>query len=346
MASSLEDSAASRSLRGSCPFSFSSQLNDELSKRESSTSHSLPGYPRILLDDHCKIREFLGRELVAKDLEILAPKLWWMSKQDSANISPLHRQLVKKRKIIITEDPRLHLVWIYDRIFVKPLPEYLMSYEVWKTYLTIEITRDPQHELLRRSALGFLRTYLLLVQHPSDFRIAQHESLQLLPTRITWKQFCDFSSQLEHIKDSEVAGRYHYGEIRLTRLNFYAKFLLHKWHFHRIESQYALYFAQFYGPILFIFAVLSVLLSAMQVEIAVEQVGTVHTGPSFERASRGCSVATLMASLCLILGLMILLSYKIMKEWSYALRDHSKQKRRWNRGRTDIASRGSGRNPV
>ena len=106
MALSPKDSQASPNLQGSCPFSFSYQLNNELDKSEGITSHSLPGYPRILLENRSKLRDFLGRHLISMDLEIMAFKLWWMSKQDSANVSPLHRQLVKKRKIIITEDPK------------------------------------------------------------------------------------------------------------------------------------------------------------------------------------------------------------------------------------------------
>jgi hypothetical protein len=36
--------------------------------------------------------------------------------QSGANVSPLHRQRVKGRAIIVTEDSKLHLVWFYDHI--------------------------------------------------------------------------------------------------------------------------------------------------------------------------------------------------------------------------------------
>ncbi|KAL8367881.1 hypothetical protein RB599_003680 [Gaeumannomyces hyphopodioides] len=72
--------------------------------------------------------DLLAREFCSDDLDRVADKLWWMSKQDSGNISPLHRQLVKRRTIVVTEDPKLHLVWIYDRIFIKPFPRYIGSY--------------------------------------------------------------------------------------------------------------------------------------------------------------------------------------------------------------------------
>ncbi|KAF2462923.1 uncharacterized protein BDR25DRAFT_308060 [Lindgomyces ingoldianus] len=59
----------------------------------------------------------------------MAPRLWIM------NINPLHRQRVKGREIVLTEEPRLHLVWIHDRIFAKPLPRYLLSQTFWKMFL-------------------------------------------------------------------------------------------------------------------------------------------------------------------------------------------------------------------
>jgi hypothetical protein len=108
-----------------------------------------------------------------------------MSKQDSGNISPLHRQLVKRRTIVLTEDPKLHLVWIYDRIFIKPLPRYLGSYTFWKDFLCIETGSGGRGGRIRRAALGFLRTYCYLVKHESDLRIAQDPSLCLLPPDIT-----------------------------------------------------------------------------------------------------------------------------------------------------------------
>lgn len=91
-------------------------------------STRLPGYPRIFIRDSEKLRDHLVHEFYSEDLEKLAPKLWLMSTQSSSNISPLHRQKVKARNIVITEDPRLHLAWVGDRIFIKPMPLYLLSY--------------------------------------------------------------------------------------------------------------------------------------------------------------------------------------------------------------------------
>lgn len=68
-----------------------------------------------------------------------------------------------------------------------------------------------------------------------------------------------------NIADRDVSLRYAYGEIRLTRLNFYAPFFLGKSHFQSVEYQYGTYFARFYGPILFVIGIVSVVLSGLQV---------------------------------------------------------------------------------
>ena len=113
------------------PFCAEHQLNSELDESQAgpgTPAHHLPGYPHIPLTDRRRIWAFLLEEFCSNDLDKMADRLWWMTKQDSASISPLHRQRVKRRAIVVTEDPKLHLVWIHDRVFVKPLPRYILSH--------------------------------------------------------------------------------------------------------------------------------------------------------------------------------------------------------------------------
>ncbi|EJT68749.1 hypothetical protein GGTG_13679 [Gaeumannomyces tritici R3-111a-1] len=62
----------------------------------------------------------------------------------------------------------------------------------------------------------------------------------------------------------DVSERYRYGEIRLTRLDFYARLLvgLHT-RYQSLEPQYSDYFARIYGPILFCIGILSLVLSSL-----------------------------------------------------------------------------------
>ncbi|PVH98052.1 hypothetical protein DM02DRAFT_683396 [Periconia macrospinosa] len=67
------------------------------------------------------------------------------------------------------------------------------------------------------------------------------------------------------VQDTDVTERYTYGELRLSRLNFYSKIFLRKLYFRRRHAQYGSYFAHFFAPLLFAFGLTSVVLSAMQV---------------------------------------------------------------------------------
>jgi hypothetical protein len=151
-----------------------------------------------------KKSRFLKNEFLLKDLEKISSHLWMISKHDIKNISPLYRQRVKGREIIVTEDPRLHLVWYHDRIFIKPLPKYLLSYSFSAAYLSVNRYSSPEQITLQRAVLGYLRTYIYLIKYKSDFRIAVDDKLQLIPPGITFPKICDFIAPLEHLLDNNI----------------------------------------------------------------------------------------------------------------------------------------------
>jgi len=312
------------------PFIEANQLcGDALSAQGDATGKAtLLGQPRVALDDGPGLSEYLKDDLCAPDLERMAPRLWMMSTQSSTNISPLHHQRVKGREIMITEDPRLHLVWIHDRIFVKPLPKYLLSHSFWTKYLIdASSPLGKRRQEVLRAALGYLRTYDNLIRHESDFSIAQREELRLIPPSVSYAQFCAFTSGFDKITDSEVSARYSYGELRLTRLNLYCKIFLHRYHFQQVHGQYGAFFSQYYGPLLFIFGILSLVLSAMQVELAAEQLLAILWN-AFWRLSRWVSVLSIVAITAVALALGSLLVRMIIDEWLFAL------KARWRKRRS------------
>lgn len=297
-----------------CPFQKSDQLKSEL---DDSHNH-LPGHPRVKINDIGSLYKFLDQELWPEELETMSSKLWWMSTQSSGNISPLHRQIVKRRSIVITEDPKLHLVWIDDRIFLKPLPHYLTSYSFWNEFLS-DPSKNANVAKIRTAALGYLRTYFHLIQYESDLRIAQDPALSLVPKEVTWPQFCRFCSYFIDLTDDEVSGRYHYGEIRLTRLNYYAPFLLGKSHYQRVDYQYRTYFARFQGPVLFTFAFLSILLNSMQVNLAAATLENRYTSLILVEGCYWFSIITGILACLLLLLLVVLFVFKIVREWRFAL---------------------------
>ncbi|KAK6337891.1 hypothetical protein TWF696_001369 [Orbilia brochopaga] len=311
-----------------CPFSYDAQLSNGFN---TSGLNGLPialvGHPLVRLDDVNKLANFLESEYVCEDLERMAPHLWMLSTQSSASIRPLHRQRLVGRKVIITESPRLHLVWYYDQIYIKPLPAYLLSYSFWQTYLISESSPlGTRRHAIRRSALGYIRTFLHLIKYESDFEIAQEASARLVPAELTWERFCAFVYKFSEINDADVCGRYNYGELRLTRLNFYGMFILHRSEYEYLPAQYATYFNRYFGPLLFAFAAASLELSAMQVEIAVEQTGGFATAilPAF----RWFSVAVILGGILALILLVGYALYMIAIEWVYALKQRHQNKAR------------------
>jgi hypothetical protein len=213
----------------------------------------------------------------------------------SSHISPLHHQAVRGRKdIILTENPHLHLVWIYDRIFIKPIPRYLFSHAFWR-YLQIG------HPDIHRAAAGFVRSYSYLIRYESDFRLARSDTLCLIPADdgdgipITFETFAIFIANFAELSDAHVSLRYEFGELRLTRLNIFARLFLGKLTFHHIDAQWSSYLGHFITPILSAFFVITLPLSAMQVGLAVQSLANpAGVWAMFAAAARWFSISTLI----------------------------------------------------
>ena len=157
-----------------------------------------------------------------------------------------------------------------------------------------------------QAAAGFMRTYAYLVKYEIDFRKAQSDELGLIPTHdgenaITYERFAQFIAPFAELDDDRVRPRYQYGEMRLTRLNWFARFLMGRLTYHHIHAQWHEYLGRFLAPFLAVFLLLSTALTAMQVELAVQSIpqgsGSWY---AFSRVSRWVSVLVLI--LVLVLG--------------------------------------------
>ncbi|KAI1440428.1 hypothetical protein F5Y02DRAFT_432197 [Annulohypoxylon stygium] len=284
----------------------------------------LPGDPRIRLDDET-ISLHLKEELETEILNRLSPHLWLVAKQDSSHISSLTHQVVRGRMIIVTDQPRLHLVWYHDRVFIKPLPKYLLSHAFWMHYLISSHSpiQEPLRTALRIAALGFLRSYVYLIRRRSDFDIAMKESQRLLPKRTKFAKFLRLATSLGIIEDDMVSPRYHYGELRLSRLNFWIKIFLFQFSYHKPEGQYALYFARFYAPILFLFGIFSIILSTMQLTLAtmrpIENPSSLWL--ELTLVFRGFAIFVLFIVTVIISYILVTFMSLALREVSFALKD-------------------------
>lgn len=313
------------------PFDEEHQLH-ELHSADPPYHDRLPSQPLLsIVSDPKRLFEFLDQHLLTTDLDHMAPNLWLMATQSGLHVSPLHHQKIKGRRIELTEDPGLHLVWIDDRIFIKPLPPYLQSFAFWVKYLKGTIPTEPdakspeimfphwnlQKGRISKAALGLLRSYALLIRHSSDLDLAI--DCRLLPPETSFLSFCLFASRFLSITDSEVSPRYGYGELRLTRLNFWSKIFLGRWNYMTVHRQYSQYFQRVYGPLLFTFGFFSVVLSALQVEMAVESVWSSNQWTGFWTFSRAFSIVSLGFVGLPALALVSLFLGKLLMELLYAL---------------------------
>jgi len=336
-----------------CPFPESTQLNDQLKTIKADTPNSynlvraddpecdsLPGQPRMSLRSG-RLFQRLEKEFLTPDLDTLAPYLWLIATQSSLHIGPLHEQILKGREIVITENPELHLVWTDGRIFIKPIPRYMLSYAFWTTHLTPrtrscapEIYDEQPSNALIRAALGYMRTYYHLIQHESDLHIAKER--RLLPfdsNDVTIESFHAFIANFADVQDEEVSPRYSSsGTLRLSRLNMWAKVFLRRFQFFQIHRQYSEYFARFYAPILFIFGVFTVALSAMQVGL---QASNSDTGAIYkdrwgalQSVSLWFSVVTLLCLCTIGLIILLLLLFMLLRELVFAVKDLIRRKRK------------------
>jgi hypothetical protein len=281
--------------------------------RKAQNEH-VAGQPLILLSDRSSVLAFLSQELLHDRLNELVPIMRLVSTRRHDNIYPLHAQIVQGRRIIITENPGLHLLWYYDRIFIKPLPPYLMDHEFWERFL------PEKNSPLHRAALGLMRSYYYLIRSQSDMDIAIES--RLVPVdKDRYAELLKKLNSYREVNDVAVTARYQYGELRLTRLNFYIKFYKRELYYHRTYGQYGEYLSNVVAPWVFVFLALSTALSAMQLVLAARQ--SSGTGwASFSSASQWFGVACLLltaACIFLVLGVVVGL---LLREALYTIRHH------------------------
>lgn len=224
---------------------------------------------------------------------------------------PLHYQLLLNREIFVTERMDMHLVWTTGRIFLKPIPRFLLEPCFWKNYLSCDKTcksmqgcsKECKSQSLRKRAIGFLFSYTALISHESDYYIARDK--HLLPSEVQWQRWRTFVEQLgtEHIYP-KIDARFFYGELRLSRLNkiyyFSRRPLLRgymaNW------NQYGTFFQDNFGWLASATVYVAIVLAAMQVGLATKALANNDT---FQSASHRFTVFSILGPLAAS-GLIIL----------------------------------------
>ncbi|KAI1394449.1 uncharacterized protein F4822DRAFT_388232 [Hypoxylon trugodes] len=260
---------------------------------------------RTLILPSRDLEAYLVGELNTNRLSRLHKHLWLAGLPVPAR--PLHRQRLVNRAVVVTERADEHLVWHEHRIFIKPLPAFLLCHAFWEEHLCT-------NPILHASACGFLLSYAWLVAHRSDFAIANDS--RLMPPDVTWEQWTKLSSEVLGTLDLDsMAGidlRYHYGELRLSRLDMLTRWPLvapELWSPRKFvdgymssSTWYKAFFERHFGWLVVGFVYVSVVLSALQVGLATE---SLSASSSFQNLGLGVTLAGLVA-LVLALGSIVL----------------------------------------
>ncbi|KAN0102592.1 hypothetical protein V8E51_010905 [Hyaloscypha variabilis] len=179
------------------PFASRAESADQSRPKDSSAVSKL---------SNCQgnITAVLREDMLLPRLNKIHQYLWWCSKMRQA--PALHEKLMGKHEIVVTEQADLHLVCPTGRIFIKPLPMYLLCHQLWISH----ICANAQ---LYECCTGFLLSYAWRIRHESDLK--------------AWVVFVSsFLGYLEanggHSKF--INKRYQYGELKLTRLNVVCRY--------------------------------------------------------------------------------------------------------------------------
>lgn len=284
------------------------------------------------------LNAYLEGELVPTKLDKIHRHLHYAGAPRFAR--PLHRQKLMGRHVVITESVSEHLVWHQAKIFVKPLNSYLLDHKFWADYLC-------RSDTLHKSACGFLLSYVWLISRETDFRLARDE-MHLLPKDLEWEHWVAFAQDFtgkvntKHLK--QVAKRYQYGELRLSRLNriyrysplvFSGRNLFRG--FLSPSIWYTELFRQNFGWLLVAFAFFSVSLSGLQVALATEQLGR---NQDFHRASYGFAVFSLVALatsvVIILLTWFVLALYFYVSAKVYHHQVQSERRKAWKLEGTEV----------
>ena len=148
--------------------------------------------------------EFLMEELSTEELN-RAQQFLWIAGPPATDIRPLHEHRALDRKITVCERIGLHLVTSGGKLFVKPSPKCFLSPDFFNEH----VASDPY---LFAQATGFMSSFLRLIKHECDFKIARE--LGLLPDVIAgWSDWLTFAEDIRSKLPQMFCNRFDYGEL-------------------------------------------------------------------------------------------------------------------------------------
>ncbi|EPE36989.1 hypothetical protein GLAREA_09152 [Glarea lozoyensis ATCC 20868] len=279
---------------------------------------TLPGQARIRLEDPGS-GAYVRKSHLVGELDALVPYLKFTTTPPISDIHPLHEEATRGRTVILTEDPGLHLVWYYDKMLIKPIPPYLLEAAFW------EYIQEADLQVYKAVA-GFMKTYYHLIQYESDFRSATRSDVVLISREpgdhpITYEEFVEFIAQFQQPDDKDVSPRFSYGVLRLGTLNHLTRLSMHgmSYRYFHLHPRWGDYLRSLVTPLITLFAIVSTVLSCMQVVLTAQGLDGVESWSSFIVSSIRFSLATIVLVEMVALGIVLLVILRAVATWTSLL---------------------------
>lgn len=266
------------------------------------------------------VEGFLRNDLNISRLNSIHGYLWMAGRP--LNARPLQRQKMMGMEIVLTEQLDLHLLHFSQRLLVKPLPEYLLNYGFWEKYLC-------ESKELHKTACGLLLSYVWLICSPPDLKLAHDLGLVPLDREWSWwKTFvADFYEHIDVNALDQVNQRFHFGELRLGRIN--SIYRIRFFFTHSIRgylygyNRYTVFLNRKFAWLLGVFVYFSLVLSAMQVGSIVPPL---NDNRVFQRATYGFVIFSIMMVVFFLGFIGIIFVWTFLFNMVAAV-SHSRQKR-------------------
>lgn len=279
------------------------------------------------------------------------------------------------RELIIIEQADLHLTWNSDtcRMFIKPLPAYLLDLGFWNEYLC----KDTE---LYRNALGFLRTYIHLLPHEIDFDIAIED--RLLPKLyrsksggstpatntsgsnqsaseeyerkdLTWPAWKKLVAEFVKLNDDAPQElkrtRWEHGELRLDRLNLVYRFAWgslghnHLWRGYLFDYfNYGSWISRNSAWLIALFAYIAVVHGAMQVGLSTTYA---EDNDAFQKVSYIFAVITLVGPVAIVFILFTVVFVMVVDNALFAVKCVGRKAKSSRREHHNLQQNGKGADP-
>ncbi|KAI1802090.1 hypothetical protein F4811DRAFT_555175 [Daldinia bambusicola] len=259
------------------------------------------------------LNDFFEDEYSLKRFDIIPPVFFEYIGQQAIP-SCLTTQLQLRRNIVLTKALDMHLTWDTGKIFIKPLPRYILEDMFWVRGLSQEI---------RKIALGFLYTYACLITGPEDFRIALEKNL--LPKDDAgndpeWASWRVVATEVLGIDTSEdIHPRFRLGELQLEKLNrMYG--LHHPGYYYDLGLSLREFMANSFSGVTSVTVYIALVLAAMQVGLATN---TLKDNTTFHRASCGFAVFSILNLISVGTNALVVVLVRQMTPHQVILREYS-----------------------